>query len=76
MVGKTSINGVNEILFKSQHFHPLYLSNFFPANNILDLQEFVSLMRKIEESMKAAFAQVDSNQDGRISVCEMKQVRS
>ena len=41
---------------------------------MLDLQEFVSLMRKIGESMKAAFAQVDSNQDGRISVCEMKQV--
>ena len=33
-------------------------------------------MRKIEESIKAAFAKVDSNQDGRISFSEMKQVWS
>ena len=43
---------------------------------MLDLQEFVSLMRKIGESLKAAFAKVDCNQDGRISFSEMKQVRS
>ena len=50
--------------------------NIFAANSVLDIEEFVSLMRKIGESMKEAFAEVDSNQDGRISVCEMKQVRS
>ena len=44
------------------------------ANNMLDLEEFVSLMRKISKSIKAAFAKVDSNQDGRISYIEMKQV--
>ena len=46
------------------------------ANNMLDLEEFVSLMRKISKSIKAAFAKVDSNHDGRISFSEMKQVRS
>ena len=46
------------------------------ANNMLDLDEFVSLMRKISESIKEAFAKVDSNHDGRISYIEMKQVRS
>ena len=46
------------------------------ANNMLDLEEFVSLMRKISKSIKAAFAKVDSNQDGRISYIEMKQVWS
>ena len=53
--------------------HPS-ISALFLANGMLDLKEFVSLMRKIEESIKAAFAKVDSNQDGRISFSEMKQV--
>ena len=43
---------------------------------MLDLKEFVSLMCKISESIKEAFAKVDSNHDGRISYIEMKQVRS
>ena len=50
------------------------MTALFLANGMLDLKEFVSLMRNIEESIKAAFAKVDSNQDGRISFSEMKQV--
>ena len=46
------------------------------GNGFLDLVEFISLMRKISKSIKSAFAEVDSNQDGKISVDEMKQVRS
>ena len=46
------------------------------GNGFLDLVEFISLMRKISKSIKSAFAEVDSNQDGKISVDEMKRVRS
>ena len=46
------------------------------GNGFLDLGEFISLMRKISKSIKSAFAEVDSNQDGKISVDEMKRVRS
>ena len=45
------------------------------GNGFLDLVEFISLMRKISKSIKSAFAEVDSNQDGKISVDEMKRVR-
>ena len=45
------------------------------GNGVLDVEEFQSLMRQMSPALEAAFASIDSNQDGKISFEEMKKVR-
>ena len=45
------------------------------GNGALDKKEFKSLRRQMSAALRAAFASIDSNQDGKISFEEMKKVR-
>ena len=78
-------NQIDEEIFKTvdtdgSHKNPLNLFNVMESllgagNVVLDVKELQSLMRQMSAVLEAAFASIDSNQDGKISFEEMKQVR-